>query len=301
MALSRSLFGLFPFERGQTRLVNAFGLERYIREGTTVEGPLGLRFRVKPEKRYAYLWYWGASEPKLLRPFRTLLRPGMTVLDVGANFGWYTGLFSRLVGPQGRVHAFEPLPSAFAEAQGTVELNSLAQAEVHNVGVSDKVSSLVFRVDPDRSETASALESAVGATEFRCATTTLDSFVQEQGLAQVDLLKVDVEGLEFEVLQGAAHLLQTHRPILSLEFAGYLLQERGLQSDAILTFLRNCGYAHFLEIRVGQRPRRFLGTAAFSRHTDVLAFSDRQRALCDQLLAMPKSFLRASRRQLRRG
>lgn len=296
---ARALIGLYPLERGQTRVLNAMGLERFIPNGSLAEGPFGLRFRVKPEKRFAYLWYWGACEPKLLRPFVALLSPGMTVLDVGSNFGWYTALFSHLVGPTGRVHAFEPLPAAFAETTETVELNRLSQATVHNVAVSDSPGNLVFSLDPKRSEIASALEGATGTERVECRTTTLDHFIAESGLEEVHLVKVDVEGLELEVLRGADELLRNQGPVLSLEFAGYLLRSRGLAPDVILSFLKERGYTRFLKVAPGCRPTELSTLGGLDHHCDVLAFTAKQEHLHSAVASLPRSRLRGSRRRLR--
>jgi SAM-dependent methyltransferase len=131
----------------------------------------------------------------------TFVRRGQTVLDVGANIGYYTLLLSRLVGPQGRVFAFEPNPVALAKLREHVELNRARNVEVAAVALGERRGHGLFRFDPGEAAAAGGGPPNFGGWSGR-----------------VHFLKLDVEGLELEVLRGAGEILHRHRPLCLIEF-----------------------------------------------------------------------------------
>ena len=74
---------------------------------------------------YTGIYFWGDYEPYHTKIFKRIVRPGDVVFDIGANFGWFTTLFARWVGPSGRVHGFEPVPFIHELAAETVKLNGM--------------------------------------------------------------------------------------------------------------------------------------------------------------------------------
>jgi FkbM family methyltransferase len=141
------------------------------------------------------------------------LEPGGTVLDVGGQIGLFTVLAARRVGPEGRVIVLEPEPSNHALLLRNVALNRL-----HNVIVIRKAASSGPGV---RSLSLSPVNPGIHSLSFRVGdraieveTVTLDQLAKEAGLAEVSLLKVDVEGEELEVLKGAATLLPLTRHVV---------------------------------------------------------------------------------------
>ena len=93
--------------------------------GLVVENREGIRIKVSPDGMYRDVYLWGDYEPYHTKIYRRIIRPGDTVFDVGANFGWFTALFARWVGVTGRVHAFEPVPFIHALAVEKLALNGL--------------------------------------------------------------------------------------------------------------------------------------------------------------------------------
>ncbi len=151
---------------------------------------------------------------------RQLLQPGMVVIDVGANVGVYTFLAARCVGTTGRVYAIEPTPNCMACLKSTVVDNRLDRCVVPiEAAVGSQLGQvfLVFsgasvfnRIVPDRAAAGGRRVKAV-------AQLTLDHLWESEHKPQVDLLKIDVEGAELEVLQGAQQLLRSQEPIVMFE------------------------------------------------------------------------------------
>ncbi|HEX6042077.1 FkbM family methyltransferase [Longimicrobium sp.] len=172
----------------------------------------------------------GTYEREQTALFEQLIRPGHTVLDVGANIGYYTLLAAVLVGPKGAVHAFEPEPRNAGFLRRHVEMNRLRKVTVQQAAVSDRAGTARFDFGSG-SGTGRLADS--GAIEVR--TLRLDDYCAEHGLAP-SAIKIDVEGAEMSVLQGARQTLERHRPVLFLSTHGAEVHR------ACLAFLRGLGY-----------------------------------------------------------
>ena len=151
----------------------------------------------------------GTYEATKQRAFAAAVRPGYVVYDVGANVGFYSLLASRLVGPRGRVMAFEPAPANLRYLRRHVALNHSANVEVVDAAVSDRERFMRFDEGPNRYEGRLA---AHGGIEVRCVS--LDEFASTH--AHPDVIKIDVEGGELDVLRGAAGLLASRRVTILL-------------------------------------------------------------------------------------
>lgn len=150
---------------------------------------------------------------------RALLRPGDTVLDIGANFGVFTKLFSELAGPSGEVIAFEPIPETFRTLSAGVELLKLQNVKTLNKAVSDHVGTALMEV-PQYSETmgenlyeSHIVNSSDAPNTYSVQTVTIDSLQ----LSKVDFIKIDVEGHELQVLRGGRETIQRLHPTLMVE------------------------------------------------------------------------------------
>jgi FkbM family methyltransferase len=205
-------------------------------------------------------WWDPASRGKVLRIlngtyereqtalFEQMLDPGDTVLDVGANVGYYTLLASVLVGGGGRVHAFEPEPRNAGFLRRHVQINGRGNVHVVQAAVSDVAGTARFDFG---SGTGTGRLAQSGALEVR--TVRLDDYCAEHGLAPA-AIKIDVEGAEMSVLQGARETLRRHLPVLFLSTHGAAVHR------ACLGFLRGAGY----------EPRPILGSDVEST-TEILA------------------------------
>jgi FkbM family methyltransferase len=137
-------------------------------------------------------------------------------LDVGANIGLFSLFLSRYF-EQGRFFAFEPHPRLAGCVRRSAEANCLA-IEVVEAAVSDTDGKIDLFLNAQDSGGHSTLsESAGGSKAVSVAAVTLDSFVEKQGLARVDFVKIDVQDAEAAVLRGARRMLEKHRPMMMVE------------------------------------------------------------------------------------
>lgn len=146
----------------------------------------------------------GLVDPGLVSFLKPYIRPGQVVLDVGANIGTYTGAFCRLVGPSGKVYAFEPNPEAFE----CLRINC-PEAVCVPVGASDKPG--VFSVDATDNNVGAAYLKSDPAGQAVCLP--IDAF----GLSPA-FIKVDIEGMEYPALLGMEQTMKATRPMLLVEY-----------------------------------------------------------------------------------
>jgi len=169
--------------------------------------------------------YWlGTYEPDLQAAVRDLVRPGMTVYDLGANIGYLTLLFATAVGTEGRVVAFEPLPSNLERLKAHVARNSLgSRVTIVPAATADRRGRRRFHVRV--SGGMGKLEGAAGRPvqgghSIVVETIDLDSYVAGWKGQPPDVIKIDIEGGEILALPGMRRILRQARPAILLEVHG---------------------------------------------------------------------------------
>jgi len=171
---------------------------------------------------------------------------GDCVLDVGANVGWYSVLLSRLVGPAGAVHAFEPVPVTAEILAHVVKGLHLTNVHVHRSALADCEAVRVMEIprDPGGADDLYLAHLLPGPDPsrpgVRVAVTTLDS-LRAAGLARVAFIKCDVEGAELLVLRGAARLLAADHPGILCEVCEHS-ERLGMRAQDVFSFLAGLDY-----------------------------------------------------------
>ena len=188
------------------------------------------------------------------KALRDLVAAGGVVLDVGANIGAHTLHLAKLVGPAGRVLAFEPTGFAFRKLQRNIELNpSLAgRITAYNCFLAAKdgnpLPESIYSSWPLVPEAELHAKHLGRAMPTRNASTrSIDSVLAEAGDPSVQLVKLDVDGFECEILRGAAKLLSVQKPAFVMELAPYVLEERGASLAELLALLTSNGYRIYHE------------------------------------------------------
>jgi FkbM family methyltransferase len=194
----------------------------------------------------------GGFEPGTLRDYCRNVKPGSTVLDIGANIGAHTLPLARLAGVGGRVIAFEPTDYAFRKLERNLALNpaialrvQAVQALLVGTASGDKPAAIPsswsledegdVEIHPDHGGRYQPLS---GAESVR-----LDDWVTAAGLEKVDFIKMDVDGYEVGVLEGAMETLAKWHPTMMMEFAPYIFAERGRSFGEVLSILRSLNYS----------------------------------------------------------
>jgi FkbM family methyltransferase len=195
-----------------------------------------------------YLYLFGIWEPNLTHWLCRTIRPGDTFVDVGANVGYYSALASHLVGEDGHVVAVEPAPD-FAEAIRTnLELNGCRNVRLVNAAASDGPRELDF-YQPNRfnrGNTTSVLAEVNPQLRplFSAKSNALTELLTADELRQARLVKIDVEGAEYDVVQGLLSALPSMHPDveLVLEINPELLAGQGHTAAELVDLLNTHGF-----------------------------------------------------------
>ena len=165
--------------------------------------------------------------------FQLIVQPGRTVLDVGANIGVHTGDLSRLAGPEGMVHAFEPQRHMFQLLCANIALNSCMNVFTHQAAAGASGDTmLVPLLDPGERHNYGGLSLLDSRSGEAVPLVTIDSL----RLQDCQFIKLDVEGMETDALHGAVATIRRFRPIL------YVENDRQARSAALIALLQSYGY-----------------------------------------------------------
>lgn len=185
-------------------------------------------------------------EPHETAVMDALMSRSTTVLDVGANIGWYAVRFAKRQAGV-RVHAFEPLPQSHAFLQRNVAANGVGQqVTCYNFGLSDRSGSFEFFIAPGSGTNASLVNvaQAPDARRVVCLALTLDQWCSNHEV-RPDFIKCDVEGAELLVFRGGLATLRDHRPIVFAELLRKWSKPFGYHPNDVLQLFRELGYACF--------------------------------------------------------
>lgn len=191
----------------------------------------GCRWRVGSSIHGCWLGSYESDKQKLIGQFA---KPGMTAWDIGANAGFYTLALSRLVGPEGDVHAFEPLPENAANVLQHISLNGCDNAALHRLALSDSDGEATFRTND-----SNAMGRLAAGGDLRVQTRAMDTLIESGELATPDIVKIDVEGAESLVFEGARKLLALRKTIWVIALHGEAQQLK------VGSMLRAYGYRLF--------------------------------------------------------
>ena len=205
---------------------------------------------------------WAEGELELLG---LLIRPGDTVVDVGANLGTHTTFFAGRVGSAGRVIAFEPQRIVFQMLCANLALNGLPNVYAHLAAAGRAAGSIevpdVAYAEPGNHGGVSLAAPHTGAPGARVPLLALDDL----GIDRCRVLKIDVEGMELDVLEGGRALVAAARPII------YLENNDASRSPALIEWLLARGYHLFWHLSRFFNPGNFFGNPdnAFGELVDL--------------------------------
>jgi FkbM family methyltransferase len=191
--------------------------------------------------------YWEFTESMVLL---SLIRPGMTVLDVGANLGYYSMLLARSLGSEGELQAFEPEPRNFFLLLANTLLlqkyeTTCPRIQLYRKALANHLGTQALQLHPSnfgfhQLTTETNPQSQTTPVE----TTTIDHLRQSGQLTRkIDLIKADIQGHELEMVHGAEKTIMSDHPILALELEPYISGEP--KCLELLSWLNDYGYSHF--------------------------------------------------------
>jgi len=219
-------------------------------------------FVVIPENVSTSLYRYGFFEEGSTKMFLKCLQPGMTFLDIGAHFGYFTLLGSYLVGEKGQVHSFEPTPITFK----ILERNVL---EKNNIFINNKA---VFSIKTNinindygikysafnslyRARLPKKILNKVTSKKYKIETLTIDEYIKNKNI-RPDFIKIDAEGAEYETLLGMEKTIAEFHPIISIEVGDFNVEGVPISKD-LVSYLKHKNYQPY-EFKDGKFSRHLL-------------------------------------------
>lgn len=191
--------------------------------------------------------FMGYYEPQETALMLQLMRPGMSFVDVGANWGYFTLLAADLVGPQGKVIAFEPHPELFSQLQGNILRNDLTWAKALPIAIADSVGEMTLLGFEEKTSnwgvSRLAAKSETNLPQFRVQTGLLEEVLNGENVHEVDMLKMDIEGAELLVLPTMREGLSIGRyKRILLELHPIAVEEAGHSPRGLIEQILSFGY-----------------------------------------------------------
>lgn len=174
----------------------------------------------------------GSYELKKRELFEKTVRPGFVVFDIGAHVGYYTLLASRLVGAEGTVIAFEPLPRNLRYLKQHLEMNKASNVRLIEAAVTRSTGTARFEQRPSHAMGGLSMQG-----DLTVATVSIDELCAKAGIPRPDVIKMDIEGGEADALLGMRAVLEQSKPTIFLATHGPEVHQRCLE------FLGSLGYA----------------------------------------------------------
>jgi len=184
--------------------------------------------------------------------FRRILRPKDVVIEVGANIGGHTVRLAQLVGPEGLVIAFEPQRILYHMLCANIAMNNLFNVHTYLAAVGREMGSLLV---PPIDYSAAANFGGINLDDTTAGEPVPLTTLNSMKLPRLKLLKVDVEGMESDVLTGAKGLIAQHRPFL------YVENDRREKSEALIGLIDSLGYDMWWHLPLLFNPDNFAGNS----------------------------------------
>jgi FkbM family methyltransferase len=241
LAAATRLYRATPFRRVREAYFQLF--LRMVRGRRVVRTVEGMTFDLDLGEMIDVGVFLQQYERDIVTLVERLTQPGWVVFDIGANIGAHTLRFSRLVGPRGRVFAFEPMDYAFSKLTRNLSLNDMPNTLAFKLALSNE-NAEARRVNYRSSwSTTGERRAETSSVEFK----RLDDWCLEHDITRVDLIKLDVDGHEWQVLKGGETSIARHRPIVLVEAGAWHFASRETNP---LEILATSGY-RFWETTTG--------------------------------------------------
>lgn len=190
------------------------------------------------------LYFLGDYEKNEIDYLHTVLKQGDTFIDVGGNIGLFSLNASRIVGPAGKVYAFEAFKPNYEKFSKHLILNNLRNVTLEHLAVSEQSGyiEILYNENYGNVGMASSYLQDFTAKE-RVQSTSLDAYVKAQHMTKIDLIKIDIEGGEFSALKGMPEILTRYQPKIIIEINNIALKSSNHHEEELLQLLLQKGYS----------------------------------------------------------
>jgi FkbM family methyltransferase len=215
----------------------------------------------------------GTYEDEISKLIKISLKPGDVALDIGANIGLQSLRMSKCVGNEGKVYAFEPLTYLQEKFSNNIKLNKADNVKLFPFALSDAESKAEFKINKNNwnQGTFSIGNNEQGTEIQQVIIKVADEIPDIKGLGRLDLVKIDVEGFEYQVLQGLKQTLAKHKPRIIFEYDSNYWLSNGQNISDCYHFLSALNYTLYQITSVGceliKHPSTIAGGNLFCLHS----------------------------------
>ena len=188
-----------------------------------------------------YLWKFSALESLETKLIKKIVKKNMVIFDIGANIGYYTLIFADIVGENGKVYSFEPDPNNYRLLVKNLKANGYGNVIPIRKAISDKVGEINFFFSEEHRGDHRIYDPGDGRKLLKVKTTTLDEFINDK--IKPDIIKIDIEGVEFLAFLGMNKLIKSNRNLIIIcEFWPGALKKGGTSPQKFLNKIADYGF-----------------------------------------------------------
>ncbi len=190
------------------------------------------------------VYFFGSWDEPGTKFLKNNLGNGDVFLDIGANVGCYSLIASKIVGPEGQVHSFEPVLNVFERLQLNIQLNQLKNIIANRVAVFEKPGTLELFVSAKENAGMSSIfhhDTESGNIE-QVESITIDGYVEKMNIEKIDMIKIDIEGAELFALKGMRKTLLRFHPVIIMELSEEIIQSNLAGKDEVVELLLSLNY-----------------------------------------------------------
>lgn len=201
-----------------SRILEHYGQRILQRRVWTIEGGEGARLKIRFPQNSEYIF--GSSERPVQEALTQQLHHGDVFYDVGANVGFFSLIAAKRVGSAGCVYSFEPVAENVESIRDNAKINQLENISSFEVAVGQTNGTdelLLTEWDGGATLSTSVVKPSEPSSRRNVRVVALDDFIQEERLRIPTVVKIDVEGLELDVIQGMARTISKSKPVLLFE------------------------------------------------------------------------------------
>lgn len=189
--------------------------------------------------------YFNLYDPEEAGFLRKVLGKGDVFIDGGANVGFYSLIASPCVGSDGKIHAFEPVPSNVDKLKAVIQINGIDNIMVHEVALANKNKKMTFFL-PNEEEHITGWGSMIPSPrrqrKIEVQAVRLDDCLQLSVGSRLSAIKLDIEGSEPEAIEGAREVILSHKPTIICEYNPYLLVRGNRRANELVDLISGLGY-----------------------------------------------------------
>ena len=236
LKIKKKILILFSTSKKKTNLMNIDGTLFNLYKGNFIENQIINN---------------GTFEPHITRIFKSIIKKGHICLDIGANIGFHSIYMSKLVGKEGKIYAFEPIKFIQKKLNTNIHLSGLKNIQVVPVAVgSENKTSSIYEFNENSFDqgSSSLFENEyivdlikgghIDLKQETCKEIRIDDWIRKNKIKKIDLVKIDIEGGEYNALLGMKDIINTMQPIIIMEYKSSRLDKLNISNENISLLLK---------------------------------------------------------------